>query len=125
MADKDDLKDEQWSVLCRYLPELKVRRDGRGRPWRSNREVLNGILWILRSGARWKDLPERYPSYQTCHRRFQQWIKKGIFSKILETLAEDLRKRGKIDLSECFIDGSFVRAKMFRFFDKWTDRLAE
>ncbi|MGE5444032.1 MAG: transposase, partial [Ignavibacteriales bacterium] len=51
---------------------LTRRQDGRGRPWRDNREVLNGILWILRSGARWKDLPERFPPYQTCHRRFQQ-----------------------------------------------------
>jgi hypothetical protein len=82
------------------------------RPWRDPRDVLNGILWILRTGAPWKDLPERYPPYQTCHhRRFQKWIEEGILSTILEALAEDLKGRGKIDLSECYIDGTFVVAK--------------
>jgi hypothetical protein len=54
-----------------FLPKLARRKDGRGRPWRENRAVLNGILWILRTGVPSADLPDRYPSYQTCHRRFQ------------------------------------------------------
>ena len=73
--------------------------------------MLNGILWILRTGAPWKDLPERYPPRSTCHRRFQQWIRLGVFDKILTALAEDLRDRGGIDLSEGFIDGTFAPAK--------------
>jgi hypothetical protein len=68
-------------------------------------------LWILRSGAPWKDLPERYSPYQTCHRRFQRWIEEGVLGGILEALAEDLEERGHIDLSECYIDGAFVVAK--------------
>jgi transposase len=48
-----------------FLPTLTRRKDGRGRPWKENRAVLNGILWVLRTGAPWADLPERYPSYQT------------------------------------------------------------
>lgn len=107
----EELTDEQWQIIEPLLPRLPRRRDGRGRPWRSNREVLNGILWILRSGARWKDLPERFPPYQTCHRRFQSWVRSGVLSRVLEALAEDLRQRGEIDLSECFIDGTFVVAK--------------
>ena len=87
------------------------REDGRGRPWRENRDVMNGILWILRSGARWKDLPGRFPPYQTCHRRFQQWVKDGSLRRVLEALAEDLGTRGDLDLTECFIDGTFVVAK--------------
>lgn len=67
-----DLTDDQWKVLEPLIGELPRRADGRGRPWRSSREVLNGILWILRTGAQWADLPERYPPYQTCHRRFQR-----------------------------------------------------
>ncbi len=106
-----DLTDEQWEVLEPFIPDPPRREDGRGRPWRDPRDVLNGILWILRTGAPWKDLPERYPPYQTCHRRFQKWIKEGVLSDILEALAEDLEKRGKIDLSECYIDGTFVVAK--------------
>jgi transposase len=68
-------------------------------------------LWILRTGAPWKDLPERYPPYQTCHRRFQRWIEEGVLSDVLEALAEDLEERGDIDLSECYIDATFVAAK--------------
>src|SRR5919201_3372920 len=66
-----DPTDQQWNMIGRFLPELPRRQDSRGRPWRENRAVLNGILWILRTGAPWADLPDRYPSYQTCHRRFQ------------------------------------------------------
>ena len=106
-----DLTDEQWEVLEPLLPNPPLREDGRGRPWRDPRDVLNGILWILRTGAPWKDLPERYPPYQTCHRRFQKWIEEGVLSAILEALAEDLKERGEIDLSECYIDGTFVVAK--------------
>ena len=65
----------------------------------------------LRSGARWQDLPERFPPYQTCHRRFQQWVRAGVLRAILEALAEDLRTRGEVDLSECFIDATFIVAK--------------
>ena len=106
-----DLTDEQWQLLEPLIPTPPRRSDGRGRPWRSTREVLNGILWVLRTGAPWKDLPERYPSYQTCHRRFQQWVRDGTVEKILRALAEDLETRGDIDLSEAFIDGTFAPAR--------------
>jgi transposase len=76
-----------------------------------NRAVLNGILWVLRTGAAWADLPERFPSGSTCFRRFSRWVKEGIFRQILETLARHLEEVGQIDLSECFIDGTFVLAK--------------
>ena len=66
-----DLTDEQWDVLKPLIPVPPRRLDGRGRPWRDARRVLNGVLWILRTGAQWKDLPTRYPPHQTGHRRFQ------------------------------------------------------
>ncbi len=106
-----DLTDKQWDVLEPLIPHPSRRADGRGRPWRCAREVLNGILWILRTGAPWHDMPDHYPSYQTCHRRFQQWAREGVLSGILETMTEDLDKRGRLDLSECFIDGTFVVTK--------------
>ena len=59
----------------------------------------------------WQILPPHYPSYQTCHRRFQQWQREGTLTRVLCRLAEDLRDRGKIDLSETFIDASFSAAK--------------
>jgi transposase len=105
------LTDEQWAVLDPLMGETPRRADGRGRPWRSSREVLNGILWILRTGAQWADLPDRYPPYQTCHRRYQRWVREGVFERILAALATDLKERGKLDLSECFIDGTFIVAK--------------
>jgi transposase len=106
-----DLKDEQWRILEPLIPQPHRRLDGRGRPWRDARAVLNGILWVLRTGAPWQDMPDRYPSPATCHRRFQAWVRSGVFEKILRALAEDLRDRGKLDLSECFIDATFVGAK--------------
>src|SRR5215217_1471254 len=56
-----DLTDEQWEVLEPLIPDPPRREDRRGRPWRDPRDVLNGILWIVRTGAPWKDLPELYP----------------------------------------------------------------
>ncbi len=106
-----ELTDAQWKILNPLLPKPRVRRDGRGRPWRDPRDVLNGILWVLRTGAAWHDLPERYPSYQTCHRRFQHWVENGTMERILTALARDLEQRGELDLTECFIDGTFASAK--------------
>lgn len=105
-----DLTDAQWAAL-EPLFRPKRRADGRGRPWRDTRAVFNGVLWILRTGAQWRELPSKYPPYQTCHRRFQQWQRSGLLLRVLQRLAEDLRDRGKIDLSETFIDASFSSAK--------------
>jgi len=110
-ATARDLTDQNWEILDDLIPEPKRRQDGRGRPWKSRRAVLNGILWVLRTGAPWADLPRCYPSYQTCHRRFQQWVQSGIMRGVLEALAEDLRTRGGLDVREAFIDGSFAPAK--------------
>jgi transposase len=106
-----DLTEEQWKVIRTILPEDPVRADRRGRPWSDRRNVFNGILWILRTGAPWQDLPERYGKYQTVHRRFQNWVRSGVMEKVLLAIAQDLQERGGLDLRECFIDGTFVPAK--------------
>ena len=106
-----NLTDQQWQILEPLIPEPSRRADGRGRPWRSCREVLDGILWVLKTGAAWNDMPARYPPYQTCHRRFQLWVRSGVMEEILHTLVADVRDRGDLDLTECFIDGFFVPAK--------------
>jgi transposase len=106
-----DLKDEQWNLVAPLFPQPIKRADGKGRPRVDDRAILNGILWILRTGARWQDLPERYPPYQTCHRRFQEWVRSGAFEQVLRTLITDVKERGGLDLTECFIDGTFVIAK--------------
>jgi len=111
LASARDLTDQQWEILNDLIPEPTPRKDGRGRPWKDRRAVLNGILWVLRTGAPWAYIPERYPSYQTCHRRFQQWVHSGVMRGVLEALALDLKMRGALDLEEAFIDGSFAPAK--------------
>ena len=78
-----DLTDEQWAVVVPHLPQ---RTSKRGRPRRDDREILNGILWIMRTGAPWADMPDRYPPYQTCHRRFQEWVQNGTLERILRAL---------------------------------------
>ncbi len=106
-----DLTEDQWATLEPLIPKPRSRKDRRGRPWRKPREVLGAILWVLRTGAPWKDLPERYPPYQICHRRFQHWCREGTLKRVLHALAEDLYERGAIDLTECFIDATFAGAK--------------
>ena len=86
-----DMTGEQWSVLEPLIGEMPRRADGRGRPWRSSRGVLNEILWILRTSAQWADLPEQYPPYQTCHRRFQRWVRDGTF--VVAKKGEGVRER--------------------------------
>jgi transposase len=90
-----DLTSKQWEIVRHLIPEPERERTGArgGRPWREPREVLNGILWVLRTGARWADLPRRYPPPQTCHRRFQKWTREGVLDAVLRALADDLRER--------------------------------
>lgn len=108
-----DLTDPQWNAIKNLFPAEEFDEPGEkgGRPWRKAREIVDGVLWILRTGAPWKDLPRRYPPYQTCHRRFMKWNKDGLLFKTLEKLAMDLLERGKVDLTEAYIDGSHVKAK--------------
>lgn len=106
-----ELTDVQWELL-KPLVEPGTSQKRRGRPWRDTREVLEGVLWILRTGAQWSELPrDKFPPYQTCHRRFQQWVREGSLAAVLRRLAEDLLARGQLDLAETFIDATFAGAK--------------
>ena len=108
-----DLTEEQWEAIEEFVPRDERLGSGRrgGRPFAHPRAVLDGVLWILRTGAPWADLPRRYPAYQTCHRRFQRWVKAGVLERLLRGLAEDLRRRGGVDLSEAYVDGTHAGAK--------------
>lgn len=108
-----DLTDAQWEVIEPYFPREELNKPGRlgGRPWSPARDVLNGVLWVLRTGAPWKDLPSRYPAYQTCHRRFQRWVRMGILPEVLAGLRRDLCARGGVEDVEGYIDGTYVPAK--------------
>lgn len=105
------LSDPQWALIEPLLPEASSGPGKRGRPPRPFREVLDGILWVMRTGAPWHDLPGRFPPYQTCHRRFQQWCEDGTLRQIVVALRRDLRDRGGVEDIEAFIDGTYVPAK--------------
>lgn len=106
------LTEEQWRWIEPLVPKPRVRKDRKGRRSTDRRQLLQGMLWILKTGARWQDLPrDRFPPYQTVHRHYQEWVAKGVFKKILEHLVEHLQKKGKINLAETFIDASFAEAK--------------
>ena len=75
-----DLTEKQWERMEHLFVEATT--SNRGRPRQPARGILNGVPWILRTEATWKDMPGRYPPYQTCHRRFQQWVSVGIFQNL-------------------------------------------
>jgi transposase len=102
-----ELRDKHWALIAPLLPPPKVR----GRPRADDRRTINGILWILRSGARWRDLPPKYGSRSTCHRRVQEWQDLGVWESIRLTFLSNLNTRAKLDWSRAFLDGSFVPAK--------------
>lgn len=104
------LTDRQWEKIAPFLPQPRKSRCG-GRPWADNRRILEGILWILRSGARWQDLPDRYPSPSTCWRRLKQWEEEGLWLKIWRIFLAELNEQRQLDWSETFLDGSFAPAK--------------
>lgn len=108
-----ELTEAQWLAVEPFVPAAERRTPSRkgGRPWASARNVLNAVLWVLRTGAPWADLPARYPPYQTCHRRFQRWVEKGVLPKVLAALRRDLEARGGLEDVEGFIDGTYVPAK--------------
>ncbi len=104
---RGDLKDHQWQRLQPLLPPQKPDI---GRPCTDHRLVLNGILWILRTGAPWRDLPEHYGPWQTVSGRFYRWRKKGLWQSILQRLQQQADAAGKINWEIHFVDGSVVRA---------------
>ena len=89
-----DLTEAQWNLVEPRLPQDPVRPDGRGRPWSDRRQVLNGGLWLVRTGAPWQALPDRYGPHQTVHRRFQNWVRAGGIKNILLALAAPLKEAG-------------------------------
>lgn len=108
MKARGDLTDQQWARLAPLLPSERTGK--RGRPYRSHREVLNGILWIKRTGAPWRDLPERYPPFGTCHARLTAWQRDGVWERILQTLLGEAERDRELDWVHAAVDSTTVRA---------------
>jgi transposase len=107
---KPILTDDQWALIEPLLPKHEPSSKGGRRPI-DNRRVLEGILWILRTGARWQDLPDRYPSPSTCWRRLRDWEEQDVWVEVWRTFLADLDKAGWLDWEEAFVDASFFPAK--------------
>jgi transposase len=111
MARSDPLLTAaRWQKIAPLLPKSRQNRK-RGRPWIENRRVLEGILWILRSGARWQDLPEKYPHPSTFWRRLRDWEEQGVWLKVWRAFLSELNERQQLQWSESFLGGSFAPAK--------------
>lgn len=96
-----ELTDAQWQRLEELLPG-KVGDPGRSGV--DNRNFVNGVLWVLRSGARWSDLPERYGKYKTVHKRFTRWAATGVWEQVFAMLVKDRSNQYLL------IDSTIVRA---------------
>lgn len=104
---RGELTNEQWEKLEPLLPPQKPNI---GRPNTEHRKILNGILWILRTGAPWRDLPERYGPWQTVASRFYRWRKAGIWEQLFARVKELADSEGRIDWEIHYVDGTIVRA---------------
>ena len=105
-----ELTNKQWAKLAPLLPEAKPSPKGGRRPI-PNRPCFEGILWVLRSGARWKDLPKRFPSPSTCWRRLRDWEEQGIWLRVWRAFLAELDLRHRLRWYEVFADGTFSPAK--------------
>ena len=104
------LTEEQLDWLAERIPDHKPSPKG-GRPPADKRKVIQGIFWILDNGAKWKDLPSRFGSKSTVHRWFQTWTRAGVFEDIMRDAGRCVEERNGYRLYECFIDGTFAKAK--------------
>lgn len=102
-----ELTDAQWEQIAPLLPAQKPRT---GRPAEDHRQVLNGMLWILRTGAPWEDLPARYGTVGTVSSRFYRWRKAGVFDRVLQRLQAQADARGALDWDLHCLDATVVRA---------------
>jgi transposase len=101
MPHRHEISDADWERIKDMLPPENT---GEGRPSKPNRDMLNGILWIAKVGAPWRDLPDRFGPWQTVYTRFRRWCKNDVFKKMFETLSSDA------DMQEVSIDSTSCKA---------------
>jgi transposase len=107
MNKRYELTDEQWQVVEPILPKRTAKT---GRRPKDPRQMLNGIVWVLRSGAPWRDVPERYGRWKTVYDYYRNWRNNGTFDRLCSALQTRLDREGRIDWDLWCIDGSSVRA---------------
>jgi transposase len=105
VVGRGELTDQAWAQLAPLLP----RNQRRGGRWGDHRRVINGILWKLRTGAPWRDLPERYGPWQTCYDRFVRWRRDGTWDRLLAHAQTKSDAVGELEWVVS-VDSSSVRA---------------
>ena len=104
---RHELTDRQWRTIAHLFPPNRTKRGGQ---WKDHRTVLNGMFWWLRTGAPWRDLPERFGPWQTVYDRLVRYRTDGTLDKIIQLLQVKLDRKGKIDWELWCIDGTNIRA---------------
>jgi transposase len=104
-----ELSDHQWTRIA-PLFVLRKNRVKAGRPPCDYRLIVNGILWVLHTGASWRDLPERYGPWETIFARFNRWRRDGTWSRVATSLLDELDEQQLIDHDLWCIDGTVIRA---------------
>jgi transposase len=102
-----ELTDTQWERITELFPNNEGKL---GAPWKNHRQILNGIFWVLCSGAPWRDLPQRYGNWKTVYDRFRRYRIEGMFDRILARLQLQLNEEGLIDYHLWEVDSTTVRA---------------
>jgi transposase len=107
---KRSLTDDQWRRIAPHLPPHTPSAKG-GRPRARDRDCLEGIRWVLRTGAPWQAIPVDLPSGSTCWRRLRDWAAEGVLEDLHAVLVRELADLGRLDLTELLADATFIRAK--------------
>lgn len=109
MTHRYELQNRQWKRIQHLFPDLRHHGE-RGHPWKPHRQLLNGILWRLHSGAPWRDVPSRYGPWQTVYDRFRRWRRDGTWMRILTDLLDHLDQHGRLGRDLWCVDASVIRA---------------
>jgi transposase len=106
-AREQELLDRMWERVAPLLPPRPPQPKG-GRPWADDKTCFAGIVYVLRNGIRWNDLPRCFPSDTTCWRRQDAWARAGVWEQVHRVILEELAAAGKLDTSELFADATFA-----------------
>ena len=105
-----ELNDRLWDRVAPLLPPQPDHPRG-GRPFADDRACFEGIVYLLRNGLRWRQMPACYPSGVTCWRRHRDWTRAGVWGRVWRQVLRELQAAGQLDTSELAVDATFVEAK--------------
>jgi transposase len=109
-ATEQALMDRLWERVRPLLPPQPPQPKG-GRPFADDRSCFEGVVYLLRNGLRWRQMPACFPSGVTCWRRHKAWTEAGVWHRVWKRVLAELDAAGKLDTSELVLDGTFIEAK--------------